>query len=468
MFLTDNVFLILLLLTIIPIIYPLRKFLKRKDINIFDVLLIFSTLFYSLTPIKTLYIDLPELQSEYIHDYYTPFIILCFHLLILVIDVFFTNKYSGKYSALNISTYIRYWDSRVAVKPIYIPAIFILFVLFSVPLTNYSGMTEDSMDSNITAGFGGGNVSFLERTELIFVYSVYPVLILLNYKYILDNKHKKTFKYKAISYISLTIGVICAFLATKSTFLNLFFFIAHYYYTVYKHSLKRKHFVRMFIIVLIFFAFVLPMSQTFRLVKKNLAARSQVESFSQVVLATINMDSFMKSEIEAQLHVYNKRTLGLYTALHWACTRSFRGNGELTFMIFQYLVPQNLKISEANILGDTYQGKGADIGESVLTWYVADWDWIGVIAAILHFVLMFFIWKYFCNVFRFIFKDNKIEFLLVYFYFSMVVNLEVNPYPYIHGFYSQFLIVVATFNIIFKIADLIGGFKNTSLNANAT
>lgn len=453
-------FIFILLLGVLPLVYTTLKLSKLRDVNVFDLLQAFTCLYYVAIPLKVLYWDLPELKSQYIHDLITPLYYDIFSFALVCVNLVWTKQFQFRYSPLNITSYMRYWDKRIVVKDVYVFLFIIFYLLLFIPLTNYSALTEDNYEGNVTFGYGLG-VSFIERCEYVFLCASSPVFFLLNFKYLTLQRKRK---YKLLSIFSLILGAICFFLGSKTLMTTSFLFVVIYYYSVQRKKITRKFIFNSLVVFVIIIIVIFPMSQSFRMIKQTVVLNKNQHGFVDIMETFININEKDRKLLMENYNQYQERSLNVYQALHWACTKEFRGDGKLTLMVYKYAIPQFMgKENEENILGDVYLGKGADIGESILTWYIADWGIRGVIVAIIHFIIVFFAWKCYKSVFMKLFHDPKIELLLIYFVFSTCIEIEENPAAYFHGFYSQWLITFLVYILVFKVTDLFSKSKSKKI-----
>ena len=109
-------FLLLLLIGVLPTMYPLLKLLNRRDINIFDIFQLTSCLYYVLIPIKVLYFDLPTLKVYYINDLESPSYYLLFGCLLFLFNFLWTRTNRLAYSPINVTSYIRIIDQQIILK----------------------------------------------------------------------------------------------------------------------------------------------------------------------------------------------------------------------------------------------------------------------------------------------------------------------------------------------------------------
>ena len=349
-------------------------------------------MYYVFIPLKTLYIDRPDLQPIYVSDLITPTYFNVFSFALLLVNVIWTKSCRYKYSPFNITSYIRYWDKKIILKNEYVYLFLLFFVLWLIPLTNYSALSKDNAEQNIVVGYGLG-VSFFERVKLIFLYTAGPVMSMLSFKYILS---KRTKYYKYMAYTSMILAGTCFFLASKTQMTTAILIIIIYFYSVMREKLTRK-FVYTALMIFAFITLVIfPLSQSFRTVKQMMVMNGSRHEFMDIVDGVLHSSLEDKKYLLERYESYKGRSLNVYQAFHWACTKEFRGGGKLTWMVIKYIIPQRISnTDEGNILGDVYAFKGADIGESTLTWYVADWGLFGVFVAIFHFSVIFLVWKLF-------------------------------------------------------------------------
>lgn len=439
----------MLLLGIVPLIYPLTKVLSRSDINVFDIFQITTCLYYVLIPIKILYIDLPILKPYYINDLVTPSYYLSFNCVLLFINFLWTRTNRLRYTPINITRYIRKIDTGVILKKKHAYLFIIFFCLLLIPLTNYSGLSEDTTEENLTAGYGL-NVSFFDRIRLVFLYNTYPVFMLLSLKYY---NQKNLLQYRKLAIICLVLGTLCVFLASKSVMFFTILVSIVYFYAVEREKLNSKFIVKSLVASALVVFVLFPLSQNFRTIKQTLVKNGTAHGFMDVATAFVDIDVSQEKNLTEKYQMYKARSLNVYQAFQWACTKDFRGEGRLTLMVYKYLIPQFLNPKEGNILGDVYFGKDADIGESLLTWFVADWGIIGVLVTILHFFVVVNIWILYNIFFRYLFKDKKGEYLFIVLFLMEFITIELNPAGYFHGFYSERLISYIVYIIVFKLFD---------------
>lgn len=91
-------------------IYPLLKFVRKDEINIFDLIILFHTIFYCFVPIVSDYSAFLWLKDFYFEDNIIFRIFIYYILtifLILRIDLFWSTHYKYRKNIINITYYIR-------------------------------------------------------------------------------------------------------------------------------------------------------------------------------------------------------------------------------------------------------------------------------------------------------------------------------------------------------------------------
>lgn len=102
------------------------------------------------------------------------------------------------------------------------------------------------------------------------------------------------------------------------------------------------------------------------------------------------------------------RSTNVFDCFHSTCSHPFQGNGKLSYGVIKSLLPlklEDLNIN-GNILGDTYAFYGADIGESVLAWFNADFRYIGLLISIIFMFVFYNSYYYYYRLFSFVFKSS--------------------------------------------------------------
>lgn len=429
-------FTLIFILAALPVVYPLWRITKRRELNIFDISILFSFLYFVAIPAQDFLIN--HLRPEYLTRKNTSTTMLVYMYGLLLVSLLVRKH---KRSPFSITI-------RLArIKTIQIKNSFHWFAFFYIlfmflQVTNYSALSEDNLEGNNNF-FYGINAGFFARTIALSFKPFFPALFV-----ILMNANPMSLFFRLLKNVNLTFLIITLLLGEKTFMTFSFVFMLLYYYSIKREKLKLKHLCLGVGLIYLIFMVVFPLSQSFRLYKQAMVMRSQSHAFVDV--ATGFAEEGVTIDLKEQTEDYQKtRSLNVYDAVDWAASRTdYRGYGRLTGIVLQYLFPQKMK-GDGSIMAELMMGKGADIGESTLAWYTLDWGMIvGPITAILH--LLVLCWA--ILVFGLFFNKwirSSIYPLVIYSYMMrFIISVEHNPAADAHQFYNIFIYVILFTGIV--------------------
>ena len=435
--------LFLFIIAIIPAIFVGNKFFKRDDISFIDIYILGCTLYYLLIPYYTYYftsidkLDLEECKAS--------ITLIAFYLYILLLVSICTKRIS----ILNMTLFIRLLNRRVVIPYNFVYISIFISSLLLYKVTDYSALNADNVEANNQLYFGSDMPLGL-RVIWQFALQFRPILFLLTLKLLTYNFSKKK---KYIIYFSLAITTLSYLLGPKTLMTTAFLFCGIGYYSIYKSQISRKKIYAAIGIAAVLFMVVFPLSQAFRLTKQYVTSNTKA-SFTTVLNNYINMNDREKKLLEKKAEQFIQgRSTNVFDCFHSSCTHSFQGNGLLTMFVLKSMLP--LKQSDlnvnGNILGDTYVGKGTDIGESVLAWFNADFRYWGLILAVLFMFIFYYSYYYYYKVFAKAFKSPLFYLPFIYLSFELSFAIEMNPSGFFHSFYVDYLIGAILFGLIVRI-----------------
>lgn len=420
----------LFILAVIPSCISIIKVFKRENLNIYDITIIFSTLYFWAIPMQDFLFN--HLRPYYLDHTYTIIALIIYMYGLQLLSLICSHN---KKSPLNITNKFYYIKiGNIKNSFLWFALIYIAFMFWNI--TNYSALSEDNLEAN-NSFFYGSNQGIFMRIISISFKTFFPVLfvILLEYK-----PTKILYRYLRLFNLFL---LIASLLLGEKTFMvfNLIFLLI-FLYSKHRHNIsKRKIFIYL-TLGIVFLSIFFPLSQAFRIYKQNAVLNASTHSFIDVASGFINngIDIETKNKVESY---QDGRSLNLYDALDWASSRTnYRGNGQLTCIVLRYIYPQRVG-NDSNIMGDLMEGTGADIGESTLSWYVLDWDIIlGPLAALLH-TLLLYISIYYFGMFFYRYIKSPIYPLVIYsFLMRYAISIEHNPALDIKMFYNTYYLII--------------------------
>lgn len=425
----------------LPIVYPINKIRQLKDINIFDLCILFSVLYFWIVPARDFLINhvFPDLVGHI--STVVALNIYMWLLLLFAVTTRGNNMFNITRSLSNLSVL------KVSDKFLWFLLIFSLFYFYKA--TDYSSLTEDNFEGNNTWTYGFG----LPWPLMIIVKSCNPSLS--SFLLITFFMRPITPFYKRMRMIVLVILSVTLMLGGKTLFICIAGFLLLYAYSKYRDKIKKKHFIGLFIGLFICFSFYFPLNQSFRYYKQFSVKNSTNHGFVATLKGFMEDDG-ISYDIKERVEAYqNGRSMNLYNAFDWACISEWKGDGQMTWAIFRYIIPQRMIHDQwGNIMGYQMSGGGekADVAESILSWFVADYGpIIGPIIAVLYF--MFIAWTiiFFGRMFARWYKSPMILFLVYSLVFFLSVRIENNPVQDIKRIYSLWPFMYGLLSMIYYV-----------------
>lgn len=449
----------LLGLSVLPNYYTFCKIRKRQDLNVVDVFLAFSTLYYILTPIKCILSDVyyrtESVLSILNHSGDTLIYICMAFYFLLLINIVLSRSKSNAFRFLNISWGLRYYNQKVNTYPsvIYLYLVCFLFILYSI--TNYSALSADNVEMDRTWKYAG-NTSFIERCIINFVSVGFPVFILLTIRYLMESRERR---YKRITSLTLIVSALCLLLGSRTQMMQVSVVSMIYLYSCYREKIKKKHFVIALVGLVMLPLVVFPISQQFRIAKVLTVERGGSHAFSDVVSTFINLSGSTKTEVVSKaLQSTDGRSMNVFVAFDESVNNSYLStNGRQTLdqllCIFPLHKPES---SLSNINAELLEG-GGDIAESLFTVMYVDLGLFGIfVVGPILMCLIFFLITLLCKMALHLFGTYELMLLSVVHILSLSVSIE--GMPSVRAVYNPNLIVIIMFGLIFS-------FYNKKINA---
>ena len=436
---------ILFILGIIPAYLVCRKVINRRDISFFDIYILGNTLFFLLIPYKGEFIDhIREDGFNLSTSISTLVLVDIFLWMLFLMDLIFRKN-----NVFSITKNFFKWDHYLRSDIIYVYLSLIASCMMLYKVTDFSELTIDNPEVNNQLYFGS-DMPIALRLIWLFALGARPVLTLIVIKVFRQSEYKW---HKRISILTLIITLLSYLLGPKTDLIVFSLFIVLYYYSIYKSKISKKQIIKYVFSIILFLCIFFPISQGLRMAKQALVYQGVEIDFISAVDYYVNASSLDKKANEKGTDEYIKgRSLNVFNCLDYTCKRVFRGNGELSAMILFSLLPLNADALgfNSNILGDVYVFKGADIGESILAWFNADFYGVGIVlAAFFYFIAIYSFYKYYSFLSKCMGKP-----IIMGFYFFYALNLswgiEINPSGFFHAFYVDYLAAPLVLFVLLK------------------
>ena len=414
------------LFLILPLFYELRKGYRKRELNMFDFLLMFNCLHFGITPFlnagNSPYTELISLKVF--------LILFIYELAIFALSIWWNKNNANKDCIINITRFIRKTKFIYISRTGYIVLLLFLVVILVVYMPYATVVTR--MDS---AGQAINDSYALKTTLSILSSALSVVFTILSLRIVLQLRNRK---FKKIDFIMIAITIIiCAFFPRRYFLGNLIFF-AIIFYSICRDKLNLRFIIILsltaFFIIQVYFPF-------YNIIRHNpirIDQNAPIQSLCEIIQYGIEH----QSDYEHHMKSTKERALNLYDAIY-----NLQKNensiqygqlimSEIDIAIPSILNPNKGSGSEGKL--EAITGQYHDIADSVLLEACGDFDIVGSIIAPLLFLLIFKIYNFYYKFLNNITKQKIISFFILFALYSVCWNVEGKFGSSLSWFFSSF------------------------------
>lgn len=431
------------LISCIPLLYVFHKFIHKKDINSFDILLSFHTLYFAIIP---LIFNTKDIEYSIVRNneqirfetfiYYTLFI-----YTLLFIDIYYSSK-KRKDSIINFTYSIRQWiiicnlKNSIIYKILIIEILLIIIQYITYKIAAAVGVgTMETFRENSKALQTPFSMFLLNSAGLLRLYILFIIINLW-----IKNKFKIK-KERWLFYIENIILILLFLQISRTYIFEAFIIILLIVYSTYKKHIKLKHYIKASIGILLIVGLIFPFVTAFRKAKKN-AIINQQESIVKIINETFEIISNGNME-EKGIDNKGTRSWGAYQNLVLSSFYPYEGNGKLTleaisFGIPKIIYPQKSQFGSQGIIEKELKIY-TDLTDSILLFSQMENRTIGFLYANFIFICLLLFWEKLKKIFFKVLKCNIITPLFFIEAIFLTSRIETSPDQFISTF-IQFMI----------------------------
>ena len=437
------------------VIYPFIKFIRRYEVNIFDLIIIFHTVFFCFIPLFSDFSAFQWLKGFSFEDniifrifiYYIIFI-----TLLLITDVFWTKHYKYRRSILNISYYLKTFP-QVDISWVFLGLLFINLIIswfWYLPQASYFEAFDKFSQSQ----------GYVLKSPLYLLYGTIFTLCFSFALFLYLRGKLSQNKYRILILILFGFALLLLFLPRR---MMLFYCILS---LLIIYSLKRNLFTNRSIIgFAVVFWVILKIYFPFYNIMRNSKMKIDKNNYTtSLVYIVEDAKNSFNSKRERAAEKSEGRALNLYYALYRIIKYDkFPSNGGLFIAAVDHALPKiinpNKGAGTAKILENKMQCK-TDQADSILLLGYGDFGlfvgafyscFIFILIICLHVFLELFNLKFFHN-------GSTIGLLLVVYLISFSWNVES---PLDGRFVSVIhLTIMSIILMLLSQFDIIGYKKN--------
>lgn len=407
---------IICIITCVPLIYPIRKLVNKQDINIWDLLLMFSSLTFSV---------IPAFSDSYSFSYYglsffcdeistwkVCLFLLGFYCVLLVVDVKWTSQKSEDYKNIaNTSLYIRNLEPIFISKGGYV----VLLLIALISMFWYVPKTSIMMQ------IGSSVMSYAETSSLMIfghIFSLTYIICLLKY-FQKDTNN-------ILKFVTFLFFLLSLFLSRRTMTMYLIFaFVIYYSINIESFSFKKvfSYAFPIMLMLSLYFTF-------YNVIRRNdviFDTHHPIESTIKIVSEGIDKWDDSKEEANSSTE---SRSLGVFVTLYRIVRFDEKPSyGALTLKSIDFALPSIINPNKGQgIQGELVFRCGAtkDVSDSVLYDCYGEFHMFGFVYAVFYYY--FFV---ICNLLiaRIFLKRNERSAIGVHmltFFFFIAWNIETD------------------------------------------
>ena len=430
-------------------VYPLRKFVRKDEINIFDLIILFHTIFFCLVPIVSDYSAFQWLKGFYFEDdiIFRVFIYyIIFVFLLLRIDIFWTKYYNFKNSIINITYYLK------NIPKIDVSWSFIIILIINLIISWFWYLPQASyMDSFSeyyhSQGFIKSPTFLLYGAILMFCFSFSQILYF---------KEDMSLKKRAILLFTLLGFVLLLFFLPRRIMLFYFILSLIIIYSIKRAFFTQKKIIILGVVLLIVLKVYFPFYNVMRSTNVKIDSSNFITSIVSIVEET---NEHFESKKERASEASEGRALNLYYALYRIVKYdNIPSNGGLFIAAIDHALPKLINPTKGEGTEKVLEKKmhlKNDQADSILLLAYGDFGLlVGAFYSCILIVLIISI-HVFIEKFSLFFLNNSsvIGILLVVYLISFAWNVEqkldVDFASFVHlAIMSVFLMLLSRFNVI--------------------
>lgn len=430
-------------------IYPLYKFAKKDEINIFDLVILFHTIFFCLAPVVSdasayQFLKGFSFEENIILKIFVYYVIVLFCLL--MIDVFWTKHYKYTKSILNITYYVK------TLPQIEISWIFIIFLFINLIISWFWYLPQTSILEAFSNYYDSQGYT---KTPLYLLYGIIFTLC-FSFTLILILKEKYSFKVSVLLlFILIGFALVLLFMPRR---IMLYYLILA---LVIIYSVRRDFFtIKKNSIIVLILLVVLKVYFPFYNVMRRSDVKIDKDNFvSSLIHIVKDSTNSFNSKKEQATETTKGRSLNLYYALYRIIKfDKSPNNGGLLIAAIDHAIPKFINPNKGMGTEKLLQKKmylKTDQADSILILAYGDFGLIvGAFYSFILFLLIISIYVLFYRLNLSIFNfGSTFDILLIVYLISFAWNVEqkldASFASFVHlSIMSLLLMLLNRFNII--------------------
>lgn len=441
-------------------IFPIFKIARRKDINLFDVFLFFSSIYFAWVPLVVERDNFLFNGFVFRENIAFEANIIC---LLFFVVFFVAGVFIGSLNSFNITRTIRIIFNTLDVKKDASKVFFILCTIILL-LCLYAFNEKIQMDSvsrdDIEAATDRAGGVFKLVSQLYQF--AYPCLCFLYFLYFYKRKVHKA-HINRLNYLTISFFVIMTLLGPRTQLAIMASLLLISLYSIDKRYFFSKRFKIQLLIITLLLPLTFVLITGFRfavsLYKNDVVDVSLMRNPDLLYEAATTIDI---NDLESSNNAGSRSTY-LYSSYVKSFTSSYQGFGLLALKALSYSMPRFL-LPDKDLGGTQYLfendfGEHIDIADSLILYSVMECRMLSSFIGLFIFSIYILIWHRVLNYMMLLKQRNKgiisAQYLTFAFFFAANIELGVDAYV-ANLFYAiiTLLLILALLNYLTRIYSI--------------
>lgn len=416
------------LITAIPALYPLFRMVKKKELNMFDLLILFSTLHFSVSPIKEgEYANFTDFGVTNVFVFYFLFI-----YLLLVSDVIYHRNNDKTNCIINITKYLQnFYEIRFGlIGKLLIGLCLLVMLVYYLPRATIVAASKDLgvvsyEESSLTMAFG-------------YMMKVAGFLLFLDFSYSIKNK-----KYSRINICYLLAYTAILLFFPRREFLSGLLQLLIAIYSVHRRFFSMKRILMFGALAAFLWGVYFPFYNVIRWNPVNFDSNHPVESLVSIV--EYGIENYAANSAD-QLESSEQRSLGLYQAVYMLASRNITPQyGKVTLASIDVAIPKVLnpnKGSGSEGLLEQMTGAYVDIADSFMLLSYGEFGLLGGIYCCVLYLFFILLYSKYAKFYISVLSSRLVPIFVMFTLLDSLWNVEGKVESYISWFFGSAFTVI--------------------------
>ena len=400
------------LILLLPSFFVGRKLIRKEDLNFFDLIIIFNTLYFVVIPLKSseaVFKAIGKITSST-----TIFVFL--YILFFFIGCIIASNLIGKHenSPINITYYLKRFPKLKANLALKIALVIlpIFSITYYIPHMSLIAAFEGIQEAN-------RNISYEQSSMIQFFGTIFRLGLVISTVLFVQNIDEK--KYDVLTVISMLLFLVNFLMLSRRELLETLLFVGIVIYS-FNRALINKKLISYAIILGAFLYFVyFPFYNIIRRTPVEFKIQSPIASIQKIY--DYGIDNFGNSS-ESASELTDSR------AIYWLAINDSERDitwGGITLLAIDHAIPKainpNKGLGSEKVL-EKRQHTNKDSADSILLIALADFSILGSVISVLIYFLIYKLWFFISKGSEFFFGKTMVSLYVVYFLFNLAFGTE--------------------------------------------